>query len=186
MTASLCERPGETWRPRNRSRDWSRNRNILLSQCHDADTPHSSGRAASAPIISILCYSAQDGGAGSGKGRNSEYFFPWGGKLHAGNRADVLLFMFRARRARGFHFSAPLCRLSGAYCKCGAPCAAHSERKATPLSSAAGEGIGNPIRLCWDVSAVCVHLGRSAGVLDVRIFLAVRYAANLKLTRPNV
>lgn len=32
------------------------------------------GRAASAPIISILCYSAQDGGAGSGKRRNSEYF----------------------------------------------------------------------------------------------------------------
>lgn len=31
------------------------------------------GRAASAPIISILCDSAQDGGAGSGERRNCEY-----------------------------------------------------------------------------------------------------------------
>lgn len=53
------------------------NRNILLlSQCHDADTPARSPRQAGLPplpIISILCSSAQDGGAGSGKGRNSEY-----------------------------------------------------------------------------------------------------------------
>lgn len=38
--------------------------------------------------------------------------------------------------------SAPLGRLSGAYCKCGAPGAAHSERRATPLSSVAGEEMG--------------------------------------------
>lgn len=83
--------PGQTWRPRNRSR----NRNILLSQCHDADTPRSPGRAASAPIISILCYSAQDGGAGSGKGRNSEYF---GASGEPGWGLDVLVFVFCAWR----------------------------------------------------------------------------------------
>ena len=61
---------GQAWRDPG-------NRNILLlSQCHDADTPARSPRQAGLPplpIISILCSSAQDGGAGSGKGRNSEY-----------------------------------------------------------------------------------------------------------------
>lgn len=68
----------------------------------------------------------------------------------------------------GFGVSALLCRLSGANSKCGAPCAAHSERKATPLSCVAGEEIlsarretyrrrvcsPRPLRRCSE----CAHL----------------------------
>lgn len=86
----------------------------------------------------------------------------------AGVRCVAVYFLRMA--ACGFDVSALICRLSGANSKCGAPCAAHSERKATPLSCVAGKEIlsvrdetdrrrvcsRRPLRRCSE----CAHLHR--------------------------